>query len=205
MFTKEIEELYLFQAKEKLLRRFSVVKQDRKSVVLYVFDNFKWILMPDYHQDIKEEDVELYTKRDDTRIMFINKNNFDNIEHERICRKLTEEDRYKFEVFHKACPNSDKQQGMVSLSDPVVYGCFVDGKIVSVASLWNWGDTLSDLGILTHPDYRGKGYGLSVCQTLIKGTNRLYIWRCDVKNEASFSLAKRIGFIETGTIYCLEK
>ena len=33
MFQNEIEELYNFQSKEELVRKFSVIKQDRKTVV----------------------------------------------------------------------------------------------------------------------------------------------------------------------------
>lgn len=205
MFKKNIEALYRFQAKEPLLQKFSVVKQDRKSTVLYDFKDYKWILIPEHINKIKEEDIELYLKLDPTRIMFTNRREFENVKNKDICRRLTEDDRYRFEEFHKACSKHDKQQGMVSLADPVVYGCFEDNRIVSVASLWNWGDELSDIGILTHPSHRAKGYGTSVCQVLMSENDKLFIWRCDVNNRMSFNLATSLGFIEVGQIYCLKK
>jgi predicted GNAT family acetyltransferase len=94
---------------------------------------------------------------------------------------------------------------MVSLSDPIVYGCFVDNKIVSVASLWNWGERLSDIGILTHPDYRYKGYAKSVCQTLMSENDKLYVWRCDFDNVGSNRLSSSIGFVEVGESFTLHK
>lgn len=205
MFKTEIEELYNFQSKEQLARKFSVIKQDRKSVVLYDFNSVKWILMPDNHQEISLDDIEMYKKLDPTKILFREDKDYLDIVHSNKCRKLTEEDSYKFMEFHKACPNSDKEQGMVSLVDPTVYGCYEDDKLVCVASLWNWGDKLSDIGVLTHPKYRNKGYALSVCKTLINGVNRKIIWRCDFDNIASNKLAKKLGFVEVGEIHSLVK
>ena len=205
MFKTEIEALYRFQSKEELVRKFSVIKQDRKSVVLYDFDKIKWVAMPDDHQEIRIEDLDLYKKLDPTKIMFIRNKPFTDIIHEDKCRRLTEDDGYKFAEFHKACPDHDQNQGMVSLADPVVYGCYVDGRLVSVASLWNWGEHLSDIGVLTHPDYRGKGYAMSVIKVLLNAHKKMFIWRCEVKNSTSCRLAKRIGFIEAGMIYSLRK
>jgi|LGOV01.1.fsa_nt_gb RimJ/RimL family protein N-acetyltransferase len=205
MFKTEIEKLYNFQSKEELVRKFSVVKQDRKSVVLYDFSDVKWILMPDNHPNIRWEDIDLYNKFDPTNVMFRENDFFNDILHHEKCRLLTDEDRFKFMEFHKACPNSDKEKGMVSLADPTVFGCYEGGKIVCVASLWNWGDNLSDIGVLTHPEYRGMGYAKSVCQRVINEVDRHIIWRCDMKNIVSNNLAKRLGFKEVGKIYNLVK
>lgn len=205
MFKTPIEELYNFQSKEELIRKFSVIKQDRKSVVLYDFNDIKWILMPDDHPDIRVEDLDLFSKLDTTRVMVRKNQLFTDILHHDKCRQLTEDDSYKFMEFHKACPNKDKEKGMVSLVDPTVYGCYEENKLVSVASLWHWGDNLSDIGVLTHPDYRGMGYGESVCQSVLNGIDRLVIWRCDMENEASYELAKKLGFEEIGKVYNLSK
>ena len=205
MFKTEIEDLYNFQSKEELIRKFSVIKQDRKSVVLYDFNEFKWILMPDNHPDIRIEDVDCYQKKDPCKVMFREDSNFTDILHLEKCRKLTEEDSYKFMEFHKACPNKDKEQGMVSLVDPTVYGCYVKDKLVCVASLWYWGDNLCDIGVLTHPDYRSQGYAKSVCQLLMNEVERNIIWRCDFNNKASYILATKLGFEVAGAIYNLKK
>lgn len=205
MFKTEIEELFNFQSKEELIRRFNVIKQDRKSVVLYDFDDVKWILMPDNHPDIRVEDIDLYHKADSSIVMFKEDRHFTDILHHDKCRRLTEDDSYKFMEFHKACPHKDKEEGMVSLSDPTVYGCYVGNKLVSVASLWNWGNNLSDIGVLTHPDYRGFGYAESVCKTVLNEVTRNIIWRCHKDNIASFHLATKLGFKTAGEIYNLQK
>ncbi len=205
MVREEIQELYLFQARKELTRKYSNVKQDRKSIILYDFDEFKWVLLPDHLDDLGKEDLDLYEYKDPTNIMFLKKLDLSTTKHLEKCRKLTEKDRYQFEEFQKACPSKDKQQGMVSLADPVVYGCFIGEKLVSVASLWNWGNKLSDIGILTHPNYRKQGYGGSVCAKLISETDKLFVWRCDSKNENSSKLASSLGFEKSGMIYCLNQ
>ncbi len=205
MFKIQIEELFYFQAKEPLLSKYNVVKQKRDNINLYEFDYYKWVLIPEDYPYIYEEDLEKFSKTNDMRIMFNKSNSFDNIIHKNICRLLTEKDKYKFEEFHKACSEEDKNNGMVSLYDPTVYGCFVDDKLVSVASLWHWGNNLSDIGVLTHPHYRSKGYAQSVCAVLMSENDRHYIWRCDYYNAQSVSLGKRLGFIEVGRVYSLEK
>jgi len=205
MFQREIEELYYFQSKERLRNKFTNVKQDRKSIMLYDFADFKWVLIPEDLHSIRNDDLDLYNKLDPSKIMFLSNPQFDDIDQTCNCRRLDEKDRYEFEEFHNACPQKDKDQGMVSIADPVVYGCFVEGKIVSVASLWNWGERLSDIGVLTHPKFRNNGYAENVCKRLMYENNKLFIWRCDEKNDVSYNLAKRLGFSKAGMIYSLKK
>lgn len=201
----EILELYKYQSKVKLSDSYSVIRQDRKSVVLYDFGDVKWVLMPIKHSDITLEDIERYKKYDSTNIMFLKENINVTGSKNAKCWKLSHEDKDGFDVFIESCSSIDRDQGQVSLKDPVVYGCFEKGKIVSVASLWNWGDRLSDIGVLTHPKYRHKGYARDVCGQLISETDRLIIWRCEDKNELSLLLAKELGFEVCGRIHTLGK
>ena len=205
MFEKHIEAYYNFLTKQLLTEKFSVVKRNRKTINLFAFGDLKWILLPEQLDEIKEEDIEDYIKKEPQVIRFIDKTDFEDIKNKELCRKLTVEDKELFEEFHNSCSNQDKEEGMVSLDDPVVYGCIVDNKIVSVTSLWHWGDRLSDIGILSHPEYRHRGYAKSVCQTMMSDIDRLFIWRCDYDNAGSNKLALSIGFIEMGESYILEK
>lgn len=205
MLKTEILELYLYQSKMELKDSYSIIRQDRKSVMLYDFGEVKWILMPLKHTDIKIEDVERYKKHDSTNILFLKDQKDPSVSKNAKCWKLSHEDKEGFDMFINSCSNEDREQGQVSLDDPIVYGCFEKGKIVSVASLWNWGDSLSDIGILTHPKYRHKGYAKDVCRQLISETNKLFIWRCEDKNEPSLLLAKELGFEVYGRIYALGK
>ncbi len=86
-----------------------------------------------------------------------------------------------------------------------IHALFENDKIVAVSSLWNWGNIIGDIGILVHPDYRGKGYAKTVCQTLMSSIDKKYVWRCDEVNKGSYNLAISIGFIHHGLIHELEK
>lgn len=205
MFKHNIEELYFYLTKEKLHSKYSCIKQKRKSSVLYDLKDYKWILIPDNIDIIQEEDLELFSKTEATNLMFINNSDINKHYESKLCRKLTETDRVLFEEFHNACSEEDKDEGMVSLDDPVVYGCFVDNKIVSVSSLWNWGEHLSDIGILTHPNYRHKGYSKDVCLALMSKTDKMFVWRCNERNIGSYKLAVSIGFKKVGKIYILKR
>lgn len=201
MFVNNIKELYLYLSKERLDNTYTCIKQNRKSTVLYEFKGYKWVLIPEGLDVILEEDLGLYTKSGGTRVMFINKTDLKEFNHSILCRRLTGSDKNLFDEFHKSCSEADQKEGSVSLVDPVVYGCFVEDKIVSVSSLWNWGDKLSDIGILTHPNFRHKGYGRTVCMKLMSETDKMFVWRCDENNAGSYNLAISIGFTEVGKIY----
>ena len=122
-----------------------------------------------------------------------------------MCRKLEKEDKALFNQFKDSCSIEDKDEGMVSLEDDFVYGLFEDDKIVAVSSLWNWGNVISDIGILVHPEYRKKGYAKTVCQTLMSNIDKKFVWRCDELNKASYNLAISIGFTHHGLIQELVK
>lgn len=206
MFEKHIEAYYRFLAKKPLTSTFSIVKSKRKSISLYEFDDTSWVLIPNDIDTIKNKaNIAGYTKKEPQRLRFINQTDFKEIKNKELCRSLTSEDAMLFQEFLNGCSKEDKEEGMVSLEDHVVYGCIVDNKITSVCSLLNFGDKLSDVGILTHPEYRYNGYAKSVCQTLMSEHDKLYLWRCDATNKGSNRLAESIGFIIAGESNTLSK
>jgi RimJ/RimL family protein N-acetyltransferase len=64
-----------------------------------------------------------------------------------------------FETFENACSQEDLDEGLVSLADSLVLGCFHKKKLVGVASYWFLTDHLADIGVVVLPDYRKKGIG----------------------------------------------
>ena len=205
MFELQIKELYKYLAKNDLVDTFSIIRQKRKSMVQYVTDGYRWILVPKNSEMTEENYATEYKVKDSTNIFFINNLNFGKIENKSMCKKLTKEDLVMFNHFKDSCSIEDKDEGMVSLEDDCVYGLFDDDKIVAVSSLWNWGNVISDIGILVHPEYRKKGYAKTVCQTLMSNIDKLYVWRCNELNKASYNLATSIGFTPHGLIQELVK
>lgn len=204
MFELQINELYKYLTKRDLKDLFSIVFQERKSIVQYVTSKYKWVLVPKDSSMTIENYSTKYKIKNSTNLFFINNLDFGEIENKFMCRRLTKEDKILFNQFKDSCSKEDKDEGMVSLEDDYVYGLFEDCKIVAVSSLWNWGDVLSDIGVLVHPEYRKKRYAKTVCQTLMSSIDKKFVWRCDEVNKASYNLAISIGLIHSGLIQELE-
>ncbi len=173
-------------------------------MIQYVTDKYKWVLIPQNSAMTEENYRYGYIIKSTSNLLFINNVDFGKINNESMCRKLIEEDKILFNEFHDSCSIEDRDEGMVSLEDDYVYGLFDDNKIVAVSSLWNWGNVISDIGILVHPEYRNKGYAKTVCQTLMISIDKKFVWRSNEANKASYRLAVSIGFIHYGLIQELE-
>jgi predicted GNAT family acetyltransferase len=84
-----------------------------------------------------------------------------------------------------------------------VYGTFVDGRLVTAASMYLWQETqLADLGVITLPEFRGRGLARRTVRALSahalsEGCEPQY--RCQLDNESSIALARACGFTPFGT------
>ena len=72
-----------------------------------------------------------------------------------------------------------------------------EGKIVAEAYVaWIGGD-LSEIGVITHPNFYGRGFGTIVTKHLIHEClkrNLIPCWSCNRDNKASIKLALKSGF-----------
>ena len=99
------------------------------------------------------------------------------------------------EAFYDQLSEADFLRGGVA---PFARSCAVyeDGQIVALAGGRLQSDVL-DLTYVTHPDKRGRGYGLSAVSAMVEAyPNALPLWRVEAENKASIALAKRMGFVE---------
>lgn len=200
MFELQVKELYIYLTNQELKETFSIIKQKRKSIVKYITKEFTWLLIPENLNITKDNYEADYKIKSTSHLFFIDNLDFGEIKNKSKCRQLYKRDESLFKEFKESCSKEDQEEGMVSLEDPYVYGLFDDDKLVAVSSLWNWGEILSDVGILVHPDYRKKGYAKTVCQTLMSSIDKKFVWRCDEKNKGSYNLAISIGFVHYGLI-----
>lgn len=113
-------------------------------------------------------------------------------------RKLESSDAEVFEHFVSSASEQDLDDAYVELDHWVVYGAFEDGKLVCVGSMYPWGKDvkIADLGVLTLPDYRGRGHAKNLVQAICKyileqGYEPQY--RCQTDNYASIALAAAAG------------
>lgn len=119
------------------------------------------------------------------------------------CRQLTEADRPAFEAFRKGVSEQDLEDAYVELDHWVVFGAFDQCRLISVASMYHWDSApIADLGVLTLPGFRGKGYARAVVQAISqRARDRGYEpqYRCQRENLASVALAKAAGFALFGS------
>ena len=113
-------------------------------------------------------------------------------------RRLTIEDRAAFEAFQAEASEQDRDDAGVEIDHWAVFGCFDGGRLVSVASAYPWeSGRVADLGVLTLPDLRGRGYARAVVLTISDFSRREGYepqYRCQLDNLASVALAKSCGF-----------
>ena len=200
MFNYQIKELFKYQTNKELIDKLSINKLERESIVHYITNEYSWILAPKDSLITLENYKTKYEVKDSTHFFFIENIDFGYIKNSSMCRLLTDSDKDLFKKFLDSCSKEDQDEGMVSLEDDFIYGLIDNNKLVAVSSLWNWGEVLSDIGILVHPEYRKKGYAKTVCQTLMSNIDKKFVWRCDTLNKGSYNLAITIGFKPAGLI-----
>lgn len=72
-----------------------------------------------------------------------------------------------------------------------------DGQIVSDATAGPRALGLYEMGVSTHPDFRGRGFGTAVCAATIQAcetTGLRTYWNCAKQNAASAALARKLGY-----------
>ncbi|NJC21100.1 RimJ/RimL family protein N-acetyltransferase [Arthrobacter pigmenti] len=112
-------------------------------------------------------------------------------------RQLSSADEATFTRFQSNAPGPDKDEAFVELDHWMVFGAFANGDLVSATSMYPWdGSRLADLGVLTLPAFRGRGYGRDVVRAISRQARRLGYetqYRCQRENEASARLAIASG------------
>ncbi|MEN9621109.1 MAG: hypothetical protein RL499_1302 [Actinomycetota bacterium] len=118
-------------------------------------------------------------------------------------RALTADEQAEFDRFIGASPEDDVDEAYVELDHWLAFGHWVDGRIVSAASMYPWDDsTLADTGVLTAPDYRGRGLGAATVRALNARAIELGFepqYRCQLDNHASVALARSAGLTPFGS------
>ena len=85
----------------------------------------------------------------------------------------------------------------IELADPLVVGAFSGPSLRAVASYRLEGTAIADVGVLTHPMYRGCGLGgvvASQVTTEILERDLIPQWWSLASNVASVAIARRLGY-----------
>ncbi|MBY9000205.1 MAG: hypothetical protein KGD64_04770 [Candidatus Heimdallarchaeota archaeon] len=95
-------------------------------------------------------------------------------------KSLTKEDKADLEQLYSACEEIEVDEAWVLINHPQVVGCYYKDLLVSAASATHYWANFADLGIITHPDFRGKGLGKVVVSALtesvLKETNKIPLY-----------------------------
>ena len=113
-------------------------------------------------------------------------------------RPLTADDAALFARFSDEAPEDDLDDAFVELDHWLVFGTILGARLVSAASMYPWdGSRLADLGVITLPEFRGRGLG----RTTVRAMSALAIdrgyepqYRCQFDNVSSVALAASAGF-----------
>jgi len=112
-------------------------------------------------------------------------------------RPLTAFDRSAFQALCAACTGLEVERAEITLDQPQPLGVFVDDTLASAASYLLPGGPIADVGILTHPAYRGRGLARAAaaasCQAAL-GRDLIPQWWSLVSNPASLAVGRSLGF-----------
>lgn len=124
-------------------------------------------------------------------------------------RILTHDDAALFDELQATCSEEDRDLAEISIEDIAPHGYFVDDKLVSVASLLEETEDIVDIGVITHPDYRRRGFSVALTKAvtawaLAQGKDVQYT--SQNTNLASINVAEKSGFtlFMTETVYGIE-
>lgn len=119
-------------------------------------------------------------------------------------RRLTHSDDEQVRQLEEAVSVEEVSEAYVSVEHEMACGVFqLRGQgetpvLVSAASAYERAGFV-DPGVLTHPDFRGRGFGSAavhaLCQWAIR-QERIMQYRCNRENAASMGLARRLGFTQ---------
>jgi GNAT superfamily N-acetyltransferase len=118
-------------------------------------------------------------------------------------RLLTEQDDAALAALNARLSENDRNLGGVSAEDPVRVGLFEGARCIAAASFLFYGEHIADVGVITDPEFRGRGLGKTVVTGLLhQRGNRAGQYRTQHTNIGSHSLARSLGLVlfltETG-------
>ena len=118
-------------------------------------------------------------------------------------RELSEDDAELFAAFQSEAPSGELDEAFVELDHWLVFGVFVEDRLVCAASMYPWGGTtLADLGVITLPPFRGRGLARQTVRALSARALELGHepqYRCQLDNHASVALADSAGLTRFAT------
>ena len=114
-----------------------------------------------------------------------------------LARELTELDIESGRDLQAACCNEEWSHGGCDVGNQPTSGVFVNGKLVSLSGYEIWGGVIAHLYVVTHPDFRGRGFGRDAVSHLIGralAAGLILQFRTLEVNTSAMSIAHSLGF-----------
>jgi GNAT superfamily N-acetyltransferase len=112
-------------------------------------------------------------------------------------RALARSEQAALQQLADACGVDAWEHAGIALDEPHVFGCFVDDHAVAVARYRPaWGQT-AHIGVVTHPAYRGRGYGRAVVSAATANgleAGFIVLYQTLLANAPSVALATALGY-----------
>jgi GNAT superfamily N-acetyltransferase len=112
-------------------------------------------------------------------------------------RLLTGQDLPELQRLAAACGPTAWEHSGIDPARPPVFGCFAGEVLAAAGMLERWGDRLWQVGIVTHPGYRGRGYGKAVVSAMTAhglAIGGVLQYRTLQANLPSIGIARALGF-----------
>lgn len=112
-------------------------------------------------------------------------------------RSLTGGDAFAGGVLRAACAETDWEHGGSVFGKYPLSGVFVDSELAALAGYEVWGGTIAHISVITHPAFRGRGFGRSVVAHVAQvalAAGLIPQYRTLQSNRASMRIAESLGF-----------
>lgn len=116
------------------------------------------------------------------------------------CRGIVDAEPPLLAQLRDACGASEWAEGSFDKAR-ALFGCFEGDRLVAASNLTGWRLGDDRIGILTHPDFRGRGYGAAVASAATDRalqTAAVAEWRARDTNTPSIKVALKLGFTTYG-------
>jgi GNAT superfamily N-acetyltransferase len=112
-------------------------------------------------------------------------------------RLLTAADEAAMRDLAEGCGETAWKQSKIAVDRQTNFGLFVGPKLVAASGYLNMGGLLAYIGVITHPDHRGKGHAKAVATAAMTHAlehTLIPMWRTLDAHEAAVQLAGVLGF-----------
>jgi hypothetical protein len=116
-----------------------------------------------------------------------------------VVRRLTVSDLELLESAPPELRGSLWENTRTLLTEGIVAGAIIDGRIVATAVVSSFSDRYADIGINTLPGFRRRGFAIdaaSIIAGAVQEIDKTPVWSTGETNIASRRIAEKLGFVE---------